>query len=350
MTIGYKKNTSDDIFYPSITRSQTLPVSVCEDENQLSDSKIKSCLSSEVLCPFPSTMPLVPVIGLPGTGKTHTLVCLIVILTLLHKRVLVCAHTHSAVDNILHRVEMYANSLEKKKFEGENIFNNENLSSSFPFIRLGYLSHFNFNDVKACSLERVIKLGNTIQEVSSTNLDSKAQSRLKRLCQIINPIILKFIVSCSSSLPGNTWNNSNVHTPPLPIITPSILSQLLTSIPIIGTTVLSLASSSATSYALLPNSMTFDICIIDEASQILLPFSIPVLLRSEGVVMMGDPHQLPPLLHSNKNNNKNTLPLSLLAHVLTYRPSLCVWLDTQYRMNFPIMVCVIITKYNFFIF
>jgi DNA replication ATP-dependent helicase Dna2 len=42
--------------------------------------------------------------GLPGTGKTQTLVTLIRILTLLNKSVLITSHTNSAVDNILLRL------------------------------------------------------------------------------------------------------------------------------------------------------------------------------------------------------------------------------------------------------
>lgn len=42
--------------------------------------------------------------GLPGTGKTQTLVALVQLLLLLNKTVLITCHTHSAVDNILVRL------------------------------------------------------------------------------------------------------------------------------------------------------------------------------------------------------------------------------------------------------
>jgi hypothetical protein len=308
-------------------------------------------------------MPLIPVIGLPGSGKTHTLVCLIIILTLLRKRVLVCGHTHSAVDNILHRVGAYGN------------LDNKPHPLSFPYIRLGRQSHFSYNDVKACSFERVLRLGRRIQEISSSaDLDVKGESRIRKLYQLINPIILNFLLSYSVSSnsaltePSENRVSFNFSSTPLSYsFSPSILSQCLSSIPIIGTTALSLASSSASSYALLPNSVVFDMCIMDEASQVLLPYAIPALLRSQAAVLMGDPYQLPPLLRSlgihvdydemqgnrrEKDSVDNAkifkvesnvhddikLPLSLLAHVLAYRRHLCVWLDTQYRMNIPIMV------------
>ncbi len=42
--------------------------------------------------------------GLPGTGKTQTLVALIQLLIILKKKILITSHTHSAVDNILLRL------------------------------------------------------------------------------------------------------------------------------------------------------------------------------------------------------------------------------------------------------
>ena len=41
------------------------------------------------------------ILGMPGTGKTTTIACIVKILTLLGKTVLIASYTHSAVDNIL---------------------------------------------------------------------------------------------------------------------------------------------------------------------------------------------------------------------------------------------------------
>lgn len=43
--------------------------------------------------------------GLPGTGKTQTLAVLIQLLVLMGKSVLITSHTHSAVDNVLLRLQ-----------------------------------------------------------------------------------------------------------------------------------------------------------------------------------------------------------------------------------------------------
>ncbi|XP_065062529.1 DNA replication ATP-dependent helicase/nuclease DNA2-like isoform X2 [Rhopilema esculentum] len=53
---------------------------------------VRQCLSAE---------DYVMILGMPGTGKTTTIACLVNILTLLGKSVLIASYTHSAVDNIL---------------------------------------------------------------------------------------------------------------------------------------------------------------------------------------------------------------------------------------------------------
>lgn len=43
--------------------------------------------------------------GLPGTGKTQTITAIIRLLVLMKKSVLITSHTHSAVDNVLLRLQ-----------------------------------------------------------------------------------------------------------------------------------------------------------------------------------------------------------------------------------------------------
>lgn len=45
--------------------------------------------------------------GLPGTGKTETLIAIVRLLHLLGKRIIVTSHTHSAVDNVLLRLVVF---------------------------------------------------------------------------------------------------------------------------------------------------------------------------------------------------------------------------------------------------
>lgn len=44
----------------------------------------------------------------------------------------------------------------------------------------------------------------------------------------------------------------------------------------------------------------FDYCIVDEATQILLPSIIKALYSSRKFVLLGDPEQLPPVVQSKE--------------------------------------------------
>jgi len=65
----------------------------------------------------------------------------------------------------------------------------------------------------------------------------------------------------------------------------------------------------------------FDICIIDEASQILLPVGIGPLFLSQRFVVIGDNHQLPPLVKSEdaKLVTDSGPRLSILGDGVAYR-------------------------------
>jgi DNA replication ATP-dependent helicase Dna2 len=65
-------------------------------------------------------------------------------------------------------------------------------------------------------------------------------------------------------------------------------------VPIVGVTCLSVARSP------ILRSRLFDVCILDEASQVTLPASLGPLLRCRTFVLVGDHLQLPPLVQSSK--------------------------------------------------
>ena len=50
-------------------------------------------------------------------------------------------------------------------------------------------------------------------------------------------------------------------------------------------------------HALLKGRM-FDVCILDEAGQVTLPASLGPILQARTFCLVGDPHQLPPLVAS----------------------------------------------------
>ncbi|KAJ1510918.1 Tripartite DNA replication factor [Coelomomyces lativittatus] len=78
----------------------------------------------------------------------------------------------------------------------------------------------------------------------------------------------------------------------------------------------------------------FDYCIVDEATQILLPLVLGPLQLARQFVLVGDPYQLPPVV-----NHPEAKPLeeSLFERLLKAHPEAMCTLDIQYRMESPLM-------------
>jgi len=80
----------------------------------------------------------------------------------------------------------------------------------------------------------------------------------------------------------------------------------------------------------------FDVCIVDEAGQILEPVALGPLRTSNRFVMIGDHHQLPPLVKS-ESAKKGGMDVSLFKRLAEKHPSSVTPLTMQYRMNADIM-------------
>ncbi|XP_026740517.1 DNA replication ATP-dependent helicase/nuclease DNA2 [Trichoplusia ni] len=179
--------------------------------------------------------------GLPGTGKTQTISVLIQMLVALKQRVLVTAHTHSAVDTVLSR-----------------------LPESLRVMRLG-------------SSARV------------------APALLKRSEQTLT-------ADCN---------------------TPDQLAQLYDSMEVVGVTCLGAA------HAMLART-TFDLCIVDEATQVLQCTVLRPLFAAKRFVLVGDPEQLPPVVRS-KAARRLGMEESLFHRLMCEEATST--LQLQYRMN-----------------
>ncbi|KAJ1791748.1 DNA replication endonuclease-helicase Dna2 [Coemansia sp. RSA 2167] len=76
----------------------------------------------------------------------------------------------------------------------------------------------------------------------------------------------------------------------------------------------------------------FDFCIVDEASQITLPVCLGPLLAARRFVLVGDQHQLPPLVRSASARDAG-LGTSLFKRLCDAHPDSVVRLEFQYRMS-----------------
>eukprot|EP00826_Nyctotherus_ovalis_P003914 TRINITY_DN10813_c0_g1_i2.p1 TRINITY_DN10813_c0_g1~~TRINITY_DN10813_c0_g1_i2.p1 ORF type:complete len:508 (+),score=160.99 TRINITY_DN10813_c0_g1_i2:107-1630(+) len=190
------------------------------------------------------------VLGVPGSGKSMLITVLLEILALEKKRVLITAHTNSALDNILIRLK-----------EG----------------------------------------GVKFARISS--------------------------------------NKNSVH----PAIRPLMTSQLLkdaASYEIFQLSMISTFIFGATVYGTTTDILrllTFDYCIVDEASQIVEPACIAPLISARKFVLIGDPFQLSPLVNSPRAS-KQGMEVSLFERLCTLHPEAITTLKKQYRMNRDIML------------
>ncbi|KYN37622.1 DNA2-like helicase [Trachymyrmex septentrionalis] len=184
--------------------------------------------------------------GMPGTGKTQTLVALIELLQELGSSVLITAHTHSAVDNILLKL----------------------LERNIDFLRLG--STKQIHPLLTCKNEEFA------------------------------------LASCDS---------------------PEDLETLYNSKHIVGVTCYG-------AYHALLRRRSFDVCVVDESAQIMLPTVLRPLYSARKFILVGDPDQLPPII-KNKTAAKLGAGESLFVRLDSDNNTINLW--KQYRMNRRIM-------------
>lgn len=84
------------------------------------------------------------------------------------------------------------------------------------------------------------------------------------------------------------------------------------------------------------NRRSFDVCIVDEASQITLPTILGPLLYARKFILVGDHYQLPPLVQ-NKSALEGGLDVSLFRHLSETQAHAVAELGRQYRMCEEIM-------------
>ena len=179
--------------------------------------------------------------GLPGTGKTSTLSFIARLLAARGKRVLITSYTHSAVDNVMHKL------MEK----GVSIVDP---TTNLPkLVRIGQLSscHPDVHPLVATELAADLDKGKAL---SQNNLSQSESSCDDPTAQSLKEVIAAAQIVCASALSVPR--------------TPLLLHE------------------------------TFDVVIIDEAGQISQPAILGALMAADSFVLVGDHKQLPPLVNS----------------------------------------------------
>ncbi|XP_015783619.1 DNA replication ATP-dependent helicase/nuclease DNA2-like [Tetranychus urticae] len=106
---------------------------------------------------------------------------------------------------------------------------------------------------------------------------------------------------------------------------PAELKKFYSSVKVAAVTCLGVASEPLFEFK------KFDYCLIDEASQVLLPTTLGPLFASIKFILVGDEKQLPPVVRSRAAKEKG-LEMSLFSQLLS-KESSSLQLSIQYRMN-----------------
>ena len=80
----------------------------------------------------------------------------------------------------------------------------------------------------------------------------------------------------------------------------------------------------------------FDVVLVDEAAQVHQLHAVAACLRAARFVLVGDPHQLAPVVRS-AYGRENGASESLFQRLASKHPAAVATLRTQYRMNAPVM-------------
>ncbi|GBG86492.1 hypothetical protein CBR_g41486 [Chara braunii] len=189
------------------------------------------------------------ILGMPGTGKTTTIVHLVMALLACGKSILLSSYTNSAVDNILIKL----------RSKGVDFLRVGRQDATHPLVQ-DYALNAPGREIKS-----VRRMAETVQEARVVGVTCLG---------ISHPMFLK---------------------------------------------------------------RTFDVCIVDEASQIMLPVCLGPLRCCEKFVLVGDHNQLPPLVRSMEAK-EGGLADSLFRLLSESHPEAVATLDCQYRMSEDIML------------
>ncbi len=107
---------------------------------------------------------------------------------------------------------------------------------------------------------------------------------------------------------------------------PDTLSKTLREAPVVAATASSCGSR-------VVREQRFDVALVDEASQLTEPATLSAINRAERFVLVGDHHQLPPVVQSEgEGHDEPDLSRSLFERLIEVHPEAGVMLERQYRM------------------
>ncbi|PAV08058.1 AAA domain-containing protein [Methanosphaera cuniculi] len=209
--------------------------------------------------------------GPPGCGKTYTIVNLIKQLHKNKKKILICSHTHIAVDNVVEKLENIADD-DILRIGNKNKISQNNLKYTID-------EHIK----KAPEYSEIQKYKDKIEDIKSlTNkssinndpliIDNNCESIFSRLFRKLLPTNNK----TTNYINEVSYDENSIYELECKIsnIENSLNDTIVRNVSIIATTVISASS-------FLIENVEFDYVIMDEASQVPLYLSLIALLKCE---------------------------------------------------------------------
>jgi superfamily I DNA and/or RNA helicase len=235
--------------------------------------------------------------GPPGTGKTTTVVELIRQAVRRGERVLACAPSNLAVDNIFERL----------------------LAAGESAVRLGHPARV-LPELRAHTLELQVENHPEMRLVRNLMKDAYALRNQAGKWTRAKPA------------PGarrEMREEAKAMLADARRLESQLVERVLDGARVVCATTTGLSEN-------LLGERTFDLCVIDEAGQSTEPGCWNPILRSGRVVLAGDPFQLPPTVVSPKAVARG-FNVSMLERLMRSRPEVARILDVQYRMHREIM-------------
>ena len=269
--------------------------------------------------------PLFLIHGPPGTGKTTTLVKIIYELVRQKRSVIATADSNNAVDNL---VEGLIN-------EGMNVVrigHPARLNPNLLEVSLDFLvqRHEKFKMIKEID-EKITKIKNDQLKYKKPTpslkrgLTDEEIFNLAKKKKGARGISSKIIESMARWIEKQHEINSLVKREIQ--IYDEIVRDIVSRADVVCST-----NSTAGSDLLLEKS--FDVVVIDEATQATEPSCLIPLVKAKKLIMAGDHRQLPPTI---LNSEANALSFTLFERFLKIYPEASYMLRIQYRMNEKIM-------------
>lgn len=262
--------------------------------------------------------------GPPGTGKTTVLIEYI--LQAVRRqglRLLVCAPSNVAVDNIVERLAPFTRGGSKslsKVGQAASLTEENAAGTTFvgdlKIVRIGHPARVQ-NSALGFTVEEQYRQSNAYEIVRALQEDMDKTAKEISKASFGQKRVLR-----------REWTDMRRDLKKVSI---SGMKQVVTDANVV------LATCTGADDRLLRDIQSFDVVVVDEAAQALDPIIMIPLLRAKKIVLAGDHLQLPPTIKSTKAIEKSLCTTTFFERSIRKNPSIGRLLSVQYRMNDLIM-------------